>query len=569
MIGSGGIAALLCQTLLLGSVNAVLPAVSAHAEDVSASAVHSETDISFGETRRSIMQVQELAAGLYAQNKETFSSRNGGFSWDTEGKKRSWTYYNGIMMDAYLMLDDCLVTDASYFYSAVNSFYDANISYSDSVAAVDATGNKDNYYRETELDSIPPVRALFDLLKSDILTADEREKYTQLILYVYDLMTNEYPTVEGTDGNFKHKYGSGNSGWSTYPIALDGLYMAQPFFMELANAVEGGCIDGTDANIVPDKLYADAAARMCWVGEHLYDTETGLYNHGWGPEAGVNGQYWLRAEGWYAAALTDVISMLPERFDAERNKLIAIEKQLFEGLMRYQDAETGMWYNVIDHDGILKGSKLSNQHESSGSALIAYAMLRAYSEGYADEACCEAGLRAFNGIVKTQLDGDGLHNIYISSGVGTTAESYLTKSYQINEAKGVAPLMMAACFADRAAERRYGPVPEAEGDLNADGALTVSDAVLLQKWLLAVPNTYLPNWKAADLCPDNKLNALDLSLMKRALLHQSQGRLPKVTYVRAMSGEFQAALANRLANVDPSFDFSEYTLEAQASSYTG
>ena len=50
--------------------------------------------------------------------------------------------------------------------------------------------------------------------------------------------------------------------------------------------------------------------------------------------------------------------------------------------------------------------------------------------------------------------------------------------------------MMAACFADRAAERRYGPVPEAEGDLNADGALTVSDVVLLQKWLLAVPNTY-------------------------------------------------------------------------------
>lgn len=563
MTGVRAIAALLCQTVLLGSVNALLPAVSVYAEDA-ASAAYSETDVSFAETRQSIMQVQALAAELYDQNADQFAGRNGGFSWDTEGKKRSWTYYNGIMMDAYLMMDDCLITDVSNFYPSVNSFYDANISDSGSV---DTTGNKDNYYRETELDSIPPVRALFDLLKSDTITNDEREKYTQLILHVFNLMANDYPTVEGTDGNFKHKYGSGNSGWSTYPIALDGLYMAQPFFMELANAIDAGLIDGTDAGIVPDNIYADVSARMCWVGEHLYDTETGLYNHGWGTEAGVNGQFWLRAEGWYAAALADVISMLPEQFETERNKLIAIENRLFEGIMQYQDAETGMWYNVIDRDGALKGSKVSNQLESSGSALIAYAMLKAYAGGFADETICKAGLHAFNGIVRTQLDSDGLHNIYISSGVGTTAESYLSKSYQVNEAKGAAPLMMAACFADRATKRYFGPIPEVEGDLNADGALTVSDAVLLQKWLLAVPNTYLPNWKAADFCSDHTLDATDLCIMKNALLNHKQSKLPKVTYGRAMSEDFQTALARCLADTDTTFDFSEYTLDARALSY--
>ena len=56
------------------------------------------------------------------------------------------------------------------------------------------------------------------------------------------------------------------------------------------------------------------------------------------------------------------------------------------------------------------------------------------------------------------------------------------------------------------------------GDVNEDGSFNVADVVLLQKWLLAVPDTHLANWKAADFCEDNKLDVFDLTLMKRALL---------------------------------------------------
>lgn len=63
-------------------------------------------------------------------------------------------------------------------------------------------------------------------------------------------------------------------------------------------------------------------------------------------------------------------------------------------------------------------------------------------------------------------------------------------------------------------------VKEIEGDVNADGALSVTDAVLLQKWLLAVPDAKLTDWKAADLCEDNIINVLDLHLLKRMLLEQ-------------------------------------------------
>ncbi len=60
------------------------------------------------------------------------------------------------------------------------------------------------------------------------------------------------------------------------------------------------------------------------------------------------------------------------------------------------------------------------------------------------------------------------------------------------------------------------PVP---GDVNDDGELSISDIVLLQKWLLKVPDTHLPNWQAADLNGDKRLNVFDWCLMKKLMLN--------------------------------------------------
>lgn len=57
-----------------------------------------------------------------------------------------------------------------------------------------------------------------------------------------------------------------------------------------------------------------------------------------------------------------------------------------------------------------------------------------------------------------------------------------------------------------------------KGDCNADGSFNIADAILLQKWLLAVPDTNAADWRSCDLYRDGKLNAIDLSLMKRELL---------------------------------------------------
>ncbi len=421
--------------------------------------------------------VENLAAGLYSANAGRFSSTAGGFTWDTEGKSRSWTYYNGIMMDAYLMMD------GGAYLSSVNAFFDNNLSntlvkrqntiYYDQAnnityGYVNNASASDNYYRPNELDSIPPVRVLFDLLRdqSGTVTAAQKSKYIKMIEYVYQIMQssnwyvrNGNNQVVDVGGNFRHKYN--NSGWATYQVALDGLYMAQPFFMELASALEDGLLSSSTAlrTLDPAAIYNAASNRMIWIGNTLYDSSTGLYHHGWGPDAGRNGVYWLRAVGWYAAALADVISILPDSYSGQKAELIRIEKQLFAGMRSIQDP-SGLWYNVLNQ-GVTTNSTTANLPETSGSALVAYAMMKSFSEGYVDEEDGEAGLKAFNGIVEGYVSNNTLRNVYRSAGVSTDPLAYLkTELYKSNEAKGVGPLMMAACYANAAAANLQKLDPE-------------------------------------------------------------------------------------------------------------
>lgn len=67
-------------------------------------------------------------------------------------------------------------------------------------------------------------------------------------------------------------------------------------------------------------------------------------------------------------------------------------------------------------------------------------------------------------------------------------------------------------------------VPKADntsvrGDVNADGKFNISDAVTLQKWLIADPDAKIADWKAGDLCKDGKLDVFDFVIMKRELTY--------------------------------------------------
>ncbi len=438
---------------------------------ISVYAEETEVPITEEETAENVGKVKTLAQKLYNEN--NFATQNGGynyiignnypngslFTWDSESrtssspKYRSWTYYNGIMMDAFLMLDE------TSFRSKVINFYDANIidGSVDNTKPSDSNHNK-NKYAVNELDSIPPARTLFDLIKSSAISETQKANYKNLIYYVYGIV-KAFPKADGTNNTiFKHKYGSNNSSWENYQVGLDGLYMAQPFLMEIANCLdsEDNPLDSSMISSSSNDLYTAVYNSMVWVKNTMYNSENGLYHHGWGKTPGTNGHYWLRGIGWYAAALADVISMMPD--ETYRNCLIKIEKELFDGMMAYQDSNTGMWRNVVNYDQSVPDASQENKFESSGTALMAYAMMKLYSEGYIDDSKYgEAGLKAFNGTVINKMSSGNLEDVYRSSGVETTDAGYLRSTYETNEAKGVAPLMMAASYANAAADKLNVP----------------------------------------------------------------------------------------------------------------
>lgn len=64
----------------------------------------------------------------------------------------------------------------------------------------------------------------------------------------------------------------------------------------------------------------------------------------------------------------------------------------------------------------------------------------------------------------------------------------------------------------------FGEKATLRGDVNSDGVPDTLDIVALQKWLLAVPGAELADPDAADLNGDDRIDILDLAMLKRELL---------------------------------------------------
>lgn len=381
-------------------------------------------------TSANVEKVLNYAAQMRDNNtKENGDYASGGFTWDTEGKEDSWRYFNGLMMDAFLMTGD----QENITYA--EQFYDANIKDDGTISD----------YAVGELDSVEAARGLFDLLNGQ-----NAEKYKAAIQYVYTQLENQI-SYEDCRGNYQHK-----DSWTDWNIGLDGLYMAQPFLMECANAIADGKLTLVDAEnnpVAANDIYQAVYNRMEWVATTMKDEATGLYHHGWNVEnESGNGHFWSRSLGWYAMAQVDIIELMPE--GTERDAMISQLTPFFDAMLNYQDSETGMWYNVTNRGADLENNKL----ETSGSAMMAYALMKAYNNGYVTDAKYgEAGLKAFNGVVVSKVSGDEgnytVADIYQKSSVETSDEGYCQNEYVNDEAKGTGALIMAAILANTTADK--------------------------------------------------------------------------------------------------------------------
>lgn len=338
-----------------------------------------------------------------------------------QGKKPSWNYIDGCMIKAVLELYH--IKKEPKYLEFADRFIDYFVREDGSIMSYDPL--------EYNLDNVNAGKTLFELYP---LTG--REKYRKAMDTVYGQLKGQPRT---STGNFWHKL--------IYPdqVWLDGLYMAQPFYMQYELTYNQG------------KNCHDSYQQFLTVYDRMRDTRNGLYYHAYDDSresfwcdkvTGLSANFWLRALGWYAMALIDTVEIMPDSMTTEKRELIRIYQELIDSMLPYQDEETGMWFQVVNRGGISP-----NYLETSGSAIYAYAIMKSVRLGLLDSSYFAYGKKAFDGVCKKYLsEKDGrlqLGGICLVAGLGNkemregTFDYYMREPVVENDAKGVAPLILA------------------------------------------------------------------------------------------------------------------------------
>ena len=340
-----------------------------------------------------------------------------------EGKPASWNYIDGCMLTA--------LTEIAGLRN-LPSYFDFVRSVADHFVRKD--GSISGYQPEKHnLDDINEGRVLFALYEA---TGDE--KYRRAADFLHRCLLSQPRTPEGS---FWHKEIYPNQVW------LDGLYMAQPFLaLYEMRFGSGSC--------------SDTVRQIRTVYEHMRDPLTGLYYHGYDPTrsafwadpvTGCSANFWLRSIGWFSVALADLLEIVPA--GEELDELKAVFRELMESLLRFSDTDTGLYWQVPDQPG-----REGNYLETSGSCMIAYAMLKGSRLGVLEARFAAAGEKTFCGVCDRYLSFAGdeirLGGICLVAGLGPennrrrdgSYEYYISEPVVENDAKGVAPFIL--CYTE-------------------------------------------------------------------------------------------------------------------------
>lgn len=229
---------------------------------------------------------------------------------------------------------------------------------------VDSNGNINFKSSDNNLDHLHPGWLLITLYEE---TGEEKyKKAAENIRAEFDLQPRN------PSGGYWHKQRYPNQMWA------DGVYMAEPFLIRY-----GAVFDDFEycAN--------EATTQAILIADHAYLEDKNLLLHGWdetkkaswaNPVSGKSPEVWSRGMGWYCMALVDILDYLPKEH-ANYNRMVEILQDLAVGIKTYQDASSGLWYQVVD-----KGNQNGNWLETSGSAMFVYSLKKGIDEGYIDSA---------------------------------------------------------------------------------------------------------------------------------------------------------------------------------------
>ena len=256
-----------------------------------------------------------------------------------------------------------------------------------------------------------------------------------------------------------------------YQVWLDGIFMGLPFRCLTASTQ----LKPKDAI----KIYDDAVNQLKITYERTLDPQTGLNRHAYDEtrdafwsdkETGLSQHCWGRAQGWYSMALIEVLDALPEDYSRRGEVLDLLQKDL-DAVIKWQDQASGAWYQMMDEPG-----REGNYLESTCTSMFAYVLMKAYNKGYLGEKYRDAGIKAYQGILKNFIRVNADKTISLTQccevaglGPATTPqviaamkkinpkgsvkenkrrdgsyEYYLSEPIRDNDAKGVGPFIWAS-----------------------------------------------------------------------------------------------------------------------------
>ncbi len=304
---------------------------------------------------------------------------------------------------------------------------------------ISSNGFVQGYKRsEYQLDALNPGKTALALFES-VTNQDAR------YLHACDELVSQLDDQPRTfDGGFWHKQRYTNQMW------LDGIYMASPFYAAMGRYF-----------IKPNKAYDEVAKQIRLIDEHTYDAKTGLNYHGWdaakiqpwaNPANGCSSNFWGRAEGWYAMALVDVLDFMPTNHPG-RAQIIATLQRTAKGIVKWQDAKTGLWWQVMD-----QGGRQGNYLEATASAMFVYALAKGVNHGYLSRDLIPAIERGYAGIIENLITDDGggkwsLTKCCSVAGLGGSPSNghyrsgsfdyYISEPVVSNDLKGIGPFILA------------------------------------------------------------------------------------------------------------------------------
>lgn len=250
-------------------------------------------------------------------------------------------------------------------------------------------------------------------------------------------------------GGFWHKLKYPTQMW------LDGLYMAAPFYAGYASTAPS------------PSDFSDIINQFILMEKYSRDATTGLLYHGWdeshlqkwaNPKTGQSPEFWSRAMGWYMMALVDVLDYIPVNYP-RRAALIQILQQLATSIVKYQDQQSGVWWQITN-----KGLQQDNYLESSSTAMFVFSLAKSVRMGYLPHSFLPAVWKGYHGMIKAFVatDHNGLlHYTKAVAGAGLGGMPYRdgTYAYYVSEPKrdddlkAIGPFIQACIEIDKLAKK--------------------------------------------------------------------------------------------------------------------